>query len=43
MSEQAGSALGGPSEGEDAHGEAAITVGTVQGAHTALLLPAGRT
>jgi len=34
MSKQAGSALGGPPEGEDARGEAAITVGTVQGAHT---------
>ncbi len=34
MSEQAGSALGGPPEGEDTHGEAAITVGTVQGART---------
>jgi hypothetical protein len=33
-SEQAGSALGGPPEGEDARGEAAITVGTVQGART---------
>jgi hypothetical protein len=34
MSEQAGSALGRPPEGEDARGEAAITVGTVQGART---------
>jgi hypothetical protein len=34
MSEQAGSALGGLPEGEDARGEVAITVGTVQGART---------
>jgi hypothetical protein len=34
MSEQVGSALGGPPEGGDTRGEAAITVRTVQGART---------